>query len=59
MTILPAPASTENVSARTTVVFTNGQKLPVSVLHFVLEKQMERIGMCMWRFGGIPTRLGK
>jgi len=53
LTILPAPASTENVSVRTTVVFHNGQKLPLNVSHHVFEKQMERTGMCMWRFGGV------
>ncbi|MFD1362311.1 competence protein ComK [Lentibacillus salinarum] len=56
--ILPPSASSKNTPNQTILLFKNALQLPVDVSHYVLEKQLERTGMCMWRFGAIPTRLG-
>ncbi|GAA0428900.1 competence protein ComK [Lentibacillus halophilus] len=47
--ILPPSASS---NGKTSLLFHNGQQLPVDVSRYVLEKQLERAGMCAGMFGG-------
>ncbi|SFD87382.1 competence protein ComK [Lentibacillus persicus] len=50
--VLPASGSTKNTHGQSIIVFKNGRQLQVDVSLYVLEKQLARTGMCMWKFGG-------
>lgn len=55
-TILPQPTLSKNADQEATIRFQNGHQLTLDVSRYVLQKQLERTGMCVWKFGNGSIR---